>query len=284
MNKDRGQLLLGSAVGVAIVCAFATPRYTCAFAAAPLGPATWGNPSQPWGVRRPVNQADRTRIATFRSDKKHTPIEMHFTDPLEIRAQWSLQSDDSPGLRSCRRPTNVAATSSGLILKTLKASDCKARWSTGFMISRAKQKYGFFEASVKIADIGGMNNAFWLVTEDHFEIDIAEVHYPNDVRMTLHNNNNWEIDKDDKHHAVGFDSRFRDDFSSAFHDYGVLWTETDIVFEIDGEPTAAINTNGSIIGAADVRFSTALADWAGKVPDHPEGHSMLVKSLRIFAP
>ena len=31
--------------------------------AAPMGPATWGNPNQPWGTRRPVTAADRTLIA-----------------------------------------------------------------------------------------------------------------------------------------------------------------------------------------------------------------------------
>jgi hypothetical protein len=285
MSQEHWQPLLGSAIvaGIAVACTFAAWWHGAAFAATPLGPATWGNPDQPWGVRRHVNQADRARLAVYRSGKKHTVIETHFT-PSEIQAQWSLQSDDNPGLKSCRRPGNVAATSSGLVLRTLTAADCKARWSTGFAISRARQKYGFFEAAIKIANISGMNNAFWLVTDDHFEIDVAEVHYPNDVRLTLHNNNNWDTDKNDRNHAVGFDSRFRDDLSGTFHDYGVLWTATEIVFEIDGEPTAAITTKGSITGAADVRFSTALADWAGKMPDHPEGHDMLIKSLRVFEP
>jgi hypothetical protein len=43
------------------------------------------------------------------------------------------------------------------------------------MISRLKQKFGFFEAPIKAADIDGLNNAFWLVTEDHFEIGIVRV-------------------------------------------------------------------------------------------------------------
>jgi beta-glucanase (GH16 family) len=60
----------------------------------------------------------------------------------------------------------------------------------GSIISTIKQKYGFFGAYIKIADVSGLNKAFWLVTEDHFEIDIAEIHFPNDVRLTLHNNNN----------------------------------------------------------------------------------------------
>ena len=68
-------------------------------------------------------------------------------------------------------------------------------------------------------------------------------------------------------------------------DVGLLWTPTDMVYEVDGEPIAAVVTHGAVKGPATVRLSTALADWAGgKVPDHPESHLMTVQSLRIFGP
>ena len=44
---------------------------------------------------------------------------------------------------------------------------------------------------------------------------------------------------------------------------------------------AAIRTNNSIHGKTDIRFSTALMDYAGKIPEHPEGHHMYVKSLHV---
>jgi hypothetical protein len=108
---------------------------------------------------------------------------------------------------------------------------------------------------------------------------ITELHFPNISRMTLHNNNSdWEK----KLHSVGFDSRFSHYFYSQFHHIGVLWTPTDIVYEVDGEPVSAIRTNSSIHGKTDIRFSTALMDYAGKIPDHPEGHHMYVKLLRVL--
>lgn len=238
---------------------------------------TWGNPDQSWGTRRPVTEADRAAIARYRSGHEKPLFTTGFTDPVALAAQWQMQSDDY--LKSCRRPENAVATSGGLQLQTRPASNCRAQWSTGFIISRQHYGYGFFEASIKAADIDGLNNAFWLVTEDHFEIDICELHYPNIDRMTLHNNNKIDGKLPS---AVGFDSRFANRFSDSSHDIGVLWTPTDIVFELDGDPIAAIRANGAIKGKADIRFSTALMDYAGKIPADPTGHHMYVKSLRVF--
>lgn len=249
--------------------------------ASPLSPQTMGlvtffNPNQPWGERRPVTAADRALIASYRSGRKKPVIDTNFTNPAELQSQWSLQSDDRGNLQSCRQPRNVVTTPTGLELRTLDAVKCHAKWSTGFAISKSKQSYGFFEASIKAADISGVNNAFWLVSEDAFEIDIAEVHFPNDLHMTLHN---WATSAGT---GVGFDSNFSGDLSKEFHDFGILWTPTDIVFEVDGEPVAAIATHGAITKPVDIRFSTALAFFAGKAPDKPSGHSMYVRSLRVY--
>jgi hypothetical protein len=247
------------------------------YAATLLGPATWGNPSQPWGTRRLVTEDDRTLIAKYRAGSAKPILVTDFKDPTALGSQWTFISDDY--LKSCRRPQNVVSTRAGLELQTLPGGNCRAKWSTGYIISRVKQKFGFFEATIKGADIDGLNNAFWLVTEDHFEIDIVELHHPNIARLTLHDNNKingvWPP-------AVGFDSKFADNLSLEFHDFGVLWTPTDIIYEVDGEPIAAVRTNNSIAGAADIRFSSVLMDYAGKIPDNPVGHHMYVRSLRVY--
>ena len=242
----------------------------------------WGNPDQPWGVRRPVTDSDRKAVALYRSGKIQPVYATNFDDSQKLADDWQFKSDDHWNLKSCRRPENVVTTPSGLQLQTLVSTNCKAKWSTGDIISKQHYKFGYFEAEIKAADIDGLNNAFWLVTEDYFEIDISELHYPNIDRLTLHNNNDWATEKDDKRHAVGFDSRYSGDFFSHYHSMGVIWAPTDVIYVVDGEPVAAIRTNNSIQAAADIRFSTALMDYAGKVPDHPEGHSMYVKSLRVL--
>jgi hypothetical protein len=148
-------------------------------------PVNWGTPDQPYGKRRPVTDADRSAIQSYRSGRKSPIFSTNFTDAAELQTDWILMSDDG---RVCRRPGNVETTSGGLRLKTLAAQpDCHNKslhWSTGSMQSKAHYRYGFFEATMKIADIKGMNNAFWMNTQnqpatgDYFEIDVSEVQYP----------------------------------------------------------------------------------------------------------
>jgi beta-glucanase (GH16 family) len=152
------------------------------------------------------------------------------------------------------------------------------------MVSKFRQKYGYFEATMKIPDCSGLNNAFWLTTDDNFEIDNCEVHYPSKVRTTLHNWNDYsEHHKNGDITAVGFNQKFKDDFSQGYHDFGVLWTGNVSVYAVDGQPINAIITNGQIHGSAQVRFSTAVMEYAGKIPEHPENHALAVKSLRVYA-
>jgi hypothetical protein len=250
------------------------------FAATQLGPPTWGYPDMSWGARRPVTAADRAAVASYRSSRKPPTLMTNFTSPADLQAQWTLQSDDNGGIfSSCRRPESDVASSTGLQLRTLAATNCHAKWSTGGIVSKARQQYGFFEANFKIANITGMNNAFWLVTDKRWEIDIAEVHYKNDLHITIHNNNNWAPGK---LNSVGFDVKFADDFSAGYHDFGVLWQPKELIFEVDGAPVAAVTTDGSDMGSADVRLSTALGQFGGDIPANPVGHDMDVRSVKVL--
>ena len=271
MHKQQLKFVVPSLAALLLVL-------SSAFAATPLGPATWGTPDQPWGTRRPVNPADRALVATYRSGKKQPTFSTNFQDTGQFGTEWKPQSDDKPGLKSCRRPENVQAGAGGLKLLTLKATDCKVDWSTGSVSSSFTQKYGFFEARMKIADLDGMNNAFWLTTPDDYEIDIAEVHYPNYIHMKL-----CDWNHSVQSHTVGLGIKFQDNFSAGFHDYGVYWDSKEIIFEVDGDPTGVIMTNNSVQGPATVKLSSALGDFAGHLSAGPVGHNMYVQSVKVYA-
>jgi hypothetical protein len=123
------------------------------FAATPLGPPTWGNPDQAWSKRRPVTEADRALIASYRSGQKRSSFTTNFADDAAFQGQWEAKADDRSDLASCREPSNVVEGGQ-LTLKTLVATKCHSKFSTGSMWSKFRQKYGFFEASMKIANAG----------------------------------------------------------------------------------------------------------------------------------
>jgi hypothetical protein len=82
---------------------------------------------------------------------------------------------------------------------------------------------------------------------------------------------------------VGWGAHFANNFSQGFHNFGLLWTPADMVFAVDREPVAAAVIDHTVKGPAIVRVSSAISGSAGKTPDHPEGHDMFVKSVRVFA-
>ncbi len=256
---------------------------TEAAAATLLGKPTFGSPDQPFATRRPVTPADAAAIQSYLHGSATPVFSTDFTNPAELTADWNLMADDPYTIKSCRRPANDQATGAGLDLKIMPPAGChnhSAVASTGAMISKAKFGYGFFEARMKIANITGINNAFWITTDDSYEFDVAEVHYPNTVDITLHR---WPGKHPElKPVSVGFATKYNANLADGFHDYGVLWTPTELVFEVDGAPVAALDTDNYIKGPAVVRFATAVTTYGGPIPSDPEGHDTIVKSVKVY--
>jgi len=74
-QMSYGLLLI---LGVLLVAAPAIPLFS---QEAKLQKLTWGNPDQPWGVRRPVTDADRKAIASYRSAESGADFASNFDDP-----------------------------------------------------------------------------------------------------------------------------------------------------------------------------------------------------------
>lgn len=258
-----------------ILCFFG---WSFAFAATPIRPATWNTPDQQWATRRPVTAQDERIISAYRSSQKLT-YKANFKNGDIFRKEWRSVKDDRPNLKACRRAANVQMSPDGLRLKTLSApSDCKTKWSTGFAVSNFKQKYGFFEARIKIADLAGMNNAFWLATADEFEINVTEYRLPNNDNISL---NNWA--KSVKDNTVGMQVQFKENFSKGFHDFGVLWTPAELIFEVDGHPVGVLQTRDAIHEPAEMSFTAALTELTGKPSENLVGHDMVIESIRVSA-
>jgi beta-glucanase (GH16 family) len=106
--------------------------------------------------------------------------------------------------------------------------------------SHFSQKYGYFEIRSKIPVGVSVWPAFWMLADDGGwppEIDTMEGRgeRPGDLVMTTH----WRVRATGNVASCGFDFSLPD-ASTAFHDYGVLWTPDRIVYYIDRKPTSEI--------------------------------------------
>jgi beta-glucanase (GH16 family) len=240
------------------------------------------------GRKRAATAADSARIAALQSRQSGVLFFDNFADPADLERNWSVFTDDRSDLMACRSADSLHPGPSGLQIATVQASHCHDRWSTGEIISKRGFGFGYFEAYLRIAAAPGIDNAFWLTTQggsndgsgDEFEIDVAEVMYPNDVHITLHRHN-LEKHKDDI--ELGFDHRATEPLADGYHYYSALWTRDEIIFGFNGQAMGVIETNGVIHGSVNLRFSTARGSFGGAPPADSKGLAMDVKHVRVLS-
>lgn len=235
-------------------------------------------PDQDYATRRPITDRDRGLIDYYRSGNIKPIFETHFAINGDL-GRWDVHVDDNAALRSCRSPQSVKLTPEGLILEVMEVIGCNTRWSTGQLVSKDSFGFGYFEASMKIAAIPGVDNAFWITTTDRYEIDVIEAFHPSSVTSAVHQ---WAPPKGKKKTMVSTRIQVANNLADDFHDYGVLWTPTEMIFAIDGEPYVALLHGGGVRGKAQLRVSNALVPWGNKIPPDPSGNYTTFRGVRVF--
>ncbi len=131
---------------------------------------------------------------------------------------------------------------------------------TGMIRSQQQFQYGYFEARIRFQQLQGHHGAFWLQSETYgqmvgnpgqsgAEIDIIEFfgngRIPTDAKQNVYYDPYLSSDE----RAVGeqqpgdeFEVFYRDnnagaELSEDFHVFGLLWTESEYIFYIDGVET-----------------------------------------------
>jgi len=210
-----------------------------------------------------------------------------FRNRASFEENWNVFTDNRSDLMACRTAKSLSTSDKGLAINTVAADHCFAKWSTGQIVSKKAFQYGLFEAYINIAHGVGVDNAFWLTTQgelndgsgDSFEIDIAEVYYPALIRSTLHRHN---LTKGIDLYETGYNNQLRGNLAAGFHDYGVFWTPSALVFCLDGVAFQTIETKGTINVPANLRLSTALGkQFGGTPPIDPTGLTMQVAHVRV---
>ncbi|WP_421440352.1 glycoside hydrolase family 16 protein [Agrobacterium tumefaciens] len=282
MKKARIAILLVSSTFVGISMASAEMASTNAppnaLGSVYSGPLRATTPDQSYARRRPVTEQDREAIARYRSGKLKPLFSTTFASAADLQG-WTPKIDDNPAVSSCLRSESITADN-GLNLTIKTAPECRTKLSTGQIISDATYQYGYFEASMKIPPIKALDSAFWMITDDRYEIDIVEAFPPNVATSAVHQ---WRPPAGGTHTMVSSAIKVGADLTQGFHDYGLLWTPTEMIFAIDGEPYVALQTGGVIKGRAPLRLSNALIPWNGKIASNPQGNRTIFRNVRVFS-
>ncbi len=200
-----------------------------------------------------------------------------------------LSKDEKTGASVLVLRTSQVAGSKGEVPKDIRTGYIRTRnypltGPNGEMTF--SQRYGYFEARMKLDSTSGQWAAFWLMPykrvlcadgsgRDGTEIDIVEG-FPRDpsarhnrnrtVNMAIHYDGYRKDHKTQNHNFPDKAQRkqFKAFRSSNFHTYGFLWTPTEYVWYVDGEPVYRINDPDVISQVPKyLKLSTEVAGWAG---------------------
>lgn len=119
-------------------------------------------------------------------------------DDSQLENEWISDNGRFKEQIACARYRDNALVKDG-VLQLINKKDHKhpkTAWSSGNIWTKEIYTYGFFEARYKYAAGPTTNNAFWIMPAPgtrkpneglHYEIDINEGHYPNELSLDIHN-------------------------------------------------------------------------------------------------
>ncbi len=210
-------------------------------------------------------------------------FEENFDGPALDHKVWEVDAAPHGFFISGRWPENVSISDGLLRLETKKEERAGQHWTTGHIWTKEfRPQYGLFEARIRIGGTPGLNNAFWLrkvkghkSAWDHWEVCV-ETHYPNKVNIGVQVVAKGKVNSPAKTWTAPVP------LDKDFHIFGILWTEKEWVFTLDGQE---IDRHENIINEpAYVALSTGVAPWAGGVTDALIGTHMDVDWIRAYRP
>ncbi|MDR3708108.1 MAG: glycoside hydrolase family 16 protein [Capsulimonadaceae bacterium] len=174
---------------------------------------------------------------------------------------------------------------------TIEARKAADHWQSGLLATMDShkngfaQKYGYFEMRAKFPKGPGTWPAFWMLCADRIgnssvtdvEIDVVEQygHAPQNLYTTLHT---WAPNK---HTATGA-AEYVADMAADFHNYGVMWDPTDIIWYFDGVEMFRRPTPPEATGPMYMLVNLALGGgWP--IDKTPDPSDMQVKYVRAYA-
>jgi beta-glucanase (GH16 family) len=208
----------------------------------------------------------------------------NFNDNAGFDQRWLRVKDGGGETKSVRLPGNVTLSGAGMSLnlgRNPRDKDGKRPFAGGYVRTKDfRQRYGYFESEMRIANEPGVNNAFWLTSvresegDTRFELDVVEAKYPNAVQVTARR---WLPDRE----VFSKTYRPRTRLADGYHRYGMLWSADRFQFFFDDRKIYEV-ANTFAHTPAQLLFSNAVASFAGKDDGDVNGAATSIRNVRVF--
>lgn len=175
-----------------------------------------------------------------------------------------------------------------LILTTKKQGDIRHTAMIGTQ-GKFEATFGYFECRAKLQTQFGHWSAFWLQTPTMgnpldnpaaagTEVDIFEYHKKLGKDVVVHNLH-WDGYKKNHKHVGG--KATVPGLSKGWHTFGLLWTEKEYVFYVDG--TETWRTNKAISNRPEyIILSLEVGTWAGDIANAKLPDSLHIDYVRVY--
>jgi beta-glucanase (GH16 family) len=173
-----------------------------------------------------------------------------------------------------------------LVIQTLRDGD---RYVDGCVHTRGKfeHAFGYYVARIRLQKQPGHWPAFWLFNDsvgklgeggrNGAEIDIMEKPWLDDrVNHAVH----W--DGYGKEHRSASKVVRVAGLMEGFHTYGLLWTPTEYVFDIDGKETWRTSAGGVCRVPLYIKLSDEVGDWGGDIRKARLPDEFLTDYVRVY--
>ncbi len=151
------------------------------------------------------------------------------------------------------------------------------QYSSGWIQTRAKYKYGLFEVKCKIPKGKGLWPAFWLFGNT-YELDIFEFAGENTQECNF-NAHKWTSNGSI---SCSSDITMNDPFSDDYHVYSVEWDELKLVYRIDGQEVLTVFRYRDRMGRTLTDCHNLInAHWAFDLVRFPKKPMSVILNLAI---
>ncbi|ETX27233.1 family 16 glycosylhydrolase [Roseivivax isoporae] len=156
-------------------------------------------------------------------------------------------------------------------------------WVSGSLVTHGtfSQLYGYFEVRARIPEGQGFWPAFWLTRDDfHWppEIDILEAlgDQSTRYRAAVHSEI-WGTK------VTAAEQWIVPDTAADFHDYGVLWTPSELVFSFDGREMFRVPTPPDMHEPMALTLNLAVGGWTGGPgAGTPDAGAFEIDHVRVY--